>query len=110
MRELVEAKLVNVGLDPEQMSLMADDDMLETFCRYFNLRQPQSLPLDLVKENERLKEELSRLYGVNRPFICGDVGEADENGLRDYYLICSSYGAEGAVMYKKYKDLAKDKL
>jgi hypothetical protein len=109
MREIIEAKLQNVGVDAEKMFRMDDDDMLDMFCRYFDLNTARGIDKELVKENDRLKEELARLYGVDRPFICGDVGEADANGLREYYLICASYGAEGAVMYKKHKDMTKDK-
>lgn len=58
----------------------------------------------LEEENARLREELQRLYGVERPFICGDVGEADQWGMRDYYLVCPSYGSDGFALYKKVKE------
>lgn len=58
---------------------------------------------ELQQENARLREELKRLYGVDRPFICGDIGEQDEHGMRDFYLVCPAYGADGFAMYKKVK-------
>jgi hypothetical protein len=58
----------------------------------------------LKKENARLVEELKRLYGVERPFICGTAGGKGEDGMPEYILVCPMYGADGMAMYKKYKD------
>jgi len=58
----------------------------------------------LKKENARLVEELKRLYGVERPFICGVAGIVDADGLNEYILVCPMYGADGFAMYKKHKD------
>jgi len=58
----------------------------------------------LRTENARLVEELKRLYGVDRPFICGTVGEVGQDGLAQYLLISPSYGADGFATYKKHKD------
>ena len=58
----------------------------------------------LRKENTRLIEELKRLYGVDRPFICGEVGPQGADGLNEYILVCPAYGADGFAMYKKHKD------
>jgi hypothetical protein len=58
----------------------------------------------LKKENARLVEELKRLYGVDRPFICGTVGEVGTDGMNEYILVCPAYGADGFAMYKKHKD------
>jgi hypothetical protein len=58
----------------------------------------------LRKENARLVEELKRLYGVERPFICGVVGNVDADGMNEYILVCPMYGADGFAMYKKHKD------
>lgn len=58
----------------------------------------------LKEENERLKEELRRLYGVERPFICGNTKTIDDDGLPRYILVCPAYGADGFAMYKKHKD------
>jgi hypothetical protein len=59
---------------------------------------------EIVDENTRLKEELKRLYGVDRPFICGTAGGTGVDGMPDYVLVCPMYGADGMAMYKKYKD------
>lgn len=59
---------------------------------------------ELTVENQRLREELQRLYGVERPFICGDLGDQDQHGMREYYLVCPSYGSDGFALYKKVKD------
>ena len=40
----------------------------------------------LRKENARLLEELKRLYGVDRPFICGRAGERQQDNLYEYIL------------------------
>jgi len=58
----------------------------------------------LRKENARLVEELKRLYGVDRPFICGTAGNKGEDGMPEYVLVCPAYGADGMAMYKKFKD------
>jgi len=58
----------------------------------------------LKKENARLVEELKRLYGVDRPFICGTAGAVDNDGMNEYILVCPMYGADGFAMYKKHKD------
>ena len=107
MRDLIEAKLENIGTTPAQMAEMSDDDMFEYFCQMFSLQEPiVQIKEDsaLIKDNERMKEELKRLYGVERPFICGDMGDTDKHGMREFYLICPMYGADGAAIYKKYKE------
>jgi hypothetical protein len=58
----------------------------------------------LRKENARLVEELKRLYGVERPFICGQVGEKGSDGMSEFVLVCPAYGADGFAMYRKHKD------
>jgi hypothetical protein len=58
----------------------------------------------LKKENARLVEELKRLYGVDRPFICGVAGEPGKDSLNEYILVCPAYGADGFAIYKKHKD------
>lgn len=58
----------------------------------------------LRKENARLVEELKRLYGVERPFICGTAGTLQADGMYEFILVCPMYGADGMAMYKKYKD------
>lgn len=107
MRDLIEAKLEILGVTPAQMAGMGDEQMFEYFCQMFNLKEPLiQIKEDeaMIKENARMQEELKRLYGVERPFICGDMGDKDEHGMREYYLICPMYGADGAAIYKKYKE------
>lgn len=107
MRDLIEAKLENIGTTPAQMAKMDDEMLFAYFCQTFSLQEPMvQIKEDaaLIKENARMTEELKRLYGVERPFICGDMGDTDKDGMRDYYLICPMYGADGAAIYKKYKD------
>jgi hypothetical protein len=58
----------------------------------------------LRTENARLVEELKRLYGVERPFICGVAGTVCSDGMNEYILVCPMYGADGFAMYKKHKD------
>jgi len=58
----------------------------------------------LRKENARLVEELKRLYGVDRPFICGEVGGKGHDHMPEFVLVCPSYGADGFAMYKKHKN------
>jgi hypothetical protein len=58
----------------------------------------------LRTENARLVEELKRLYGVERPFICGVAGEVGQDGMNEFILVCPAYGADGFALYKKHKD------
>jgi hypothetical protein len=107
MRDLIEAKLENIGTTPAQMAKMDDDMLFAYFCQTFSLQEPiVQIKEDaaLIKENARMTEELKRLYGVERPFICGDMGDTGVDGMREYYLICPMYGADGAAIYKKHKD------
>ena len=57
----------------------------------------------IIDENNRLKEELRRLYGVERPFICGTAGGVGEDNMSDFVLVCPAYGADGFALYKKFK-------
>jgi hypothetical protein len=58
----------------------------------------------LRTENARLKEELKRLYGVDRPFICGWAGADGADSMKEFVLVCPAYGADGFALYKKHKD------
>ena len=58
----------------------------------------------LKLEISNLKEELRRLYGVERPFICGNTGDMDDDGLPRFILVSPMYGSDGFAVYKKYKD------
>ena len=107
MRDIIEIKLENLGVNPAKFKRLDDDDLFEFFLNSFNLTEPaivnKSDP-ELVKENDRMREELRKLFGVERPFICGVAGGVGADGMADYVLVCPSYGADGAAMYKKYKD------
>jgi len=106
MREIIEIKLENLGIDPKEFKRLEDDDLLEFFLNTFDLKTPVVTKSDpeLVKENERMREELRKLFGVERPFICGVAGGVGSDNMADYVLVCPAYGADGAAMYKKYKD------
>jgi hypothetical protein len=59
---------------------------------------------ELRTENARLLEELKRLYGVERPFICGSTKDIDDfDGMPKHILVCPAYGADGFALYKKIK-------
>ena len=106
MREIIEIKLENLGIDPKEFKRLEDDDLLEFFLNTFDLKTPVVAKTDpeLVKENDRMREELRKLFGVERPFICGVAGGVGADNMADYVLVCPSYGADGSAMYKKYKD------
>jgi hypothetical protein len=107
MRDIIEIKLENLGVNPAEFKRLEDDDLLEFFLNSFNLTEPMIVAKsdpELVKENDRMREELRKLFGVERPFICGTAGGVGADGMSDYVLVCPSYGADGAAMYKKYKD------
>ena len=106
MRDIIEIKLENLGVNPAEYKKLEDDDLLEFFLNTFNLKTPVVAKTDpeLVKENDRMREELRKLFGVERPFICGVAGGVGADGMADYVLVCPSYGADGSAMYKKYKD------
>jgi hypothetical protein len=104
MRDIIEIKLENLGLDPKDYKQLEDEDLLEFFLNTFDLKSPVKNDSELVKENERMREELRKLFGVERPFVCGTAGGTGADGMADYVLVCPAYGADGAAMYKKYKD------
>jgi hypothetical protein len=37
------------------------------------------------------------------PFICGTMGESDQNGMYDYFSICPAYGSDATYTYRKVK-------
>ena len=106
MRDIIEIKLENLGINPKEFKRLEDDDLLEFFLNTFDLKTPVVAKTDpeLVKENDRMREELRKLFGVERPFICGVAGGVGADNMADYVLVCPSYGADGSAMYKKYKD------
>lgn len=107
MRDIIEIKLENFGINPIEYKKLEDEDLLEFFLSTFDLTAPTIVTksdAELVKENDRMREELRKLFGVERPFICGTAGGKGADGMSDYVLVCPMYGADGAAMYKKYKD------
>jgi len=104
MRDIIEIKLENLGLDPKEYKQFEDEDLLEFFLNTFDLKSPVKSDSELIKENERMREELRKLFGVERPFVCGTAGGTGADGMADYVLVCPAYGADGSAMYKKYKD------
>lgn len=56
----------------------------------------------LKRDNEKLQEELKRLFGIERPFICGNIGEVTEDGLPESILVCPAYGSDDVAIYKKH--------
>lgn len=60
----------------------------------------------IIDENNRLKEELRRVYGVERPFICGTAGGIGEDDMPDFVLVAPMYGSDGFALYKKFKPLS----
>lgn len=59
---------------------------------------------ELVKENDFLRETLNKIYGIDRPFICGGGKEVGADGLADMIMVCPSLGADGFAIYKKHRD------
>jgi hypothetical protein len=107
MRDIIEFKLTNAGIDQSKFARLSDDALFGYFCEMFSLREPivqKVEDTDLVTENTRMRDELKALYGVDKPFICGVAGEVQEDGMNEYILVCPAYGADGFAMYKKYKN------
>ena len=104
MRDIIEIKLENLGINPNEYKRLEDEDLMEFFLETFSMKAPVKNDNELVKENERMREELRKLFGVERPFICGTAGGKGSDDMPDYILVCPSYGADGSAMYKKYKD------
>ena len=105
MRELVLKHLDSIweeGFELEFNTTQIDAHLLpdvELFSLFKDI-----LTKNLQTQNSNYKEELRKLYGVDRPFICGDAGERGADGLKEYILVCPMYGADGFAMYKKHKD------
>lgn len=108
MRDLVLNKIHEVwgetseldfNISLEEIDHLEDQDLFELFV--------QILTNGLTTQNERYKEELRRLYGVDRPFICGWAGPKGEDELNEYVLVSKAYGVDGFIMYKRFKELQK---
>jgi len=106
MRNIIESKLANSGVEAKTMFNMSEEELFEYFCDRFSLREPVVKVVadtEMVKENARMRDELKALYGVDKPFICGVAGDVQEDNMNEYILVCPAYGADGFAMYKKYK-------
>lgn len=64
----------------------------------------QFITNDLAIQNDTYKEELKRLYGVDRPFICGSVGGKESDSMPAYVIVSPSYGDKGFAIYKKHQN------
>jgi hypothetical protein len=102
LRDLIEVKLELWGMALDEIKQATDEELLNIFIAAFSLNP--SVPPKDNKENERMKEELKRLYGIERPFICGEAGAKGADDMSEFILVCPSYGADGFAMYKKHKD------
>ena len=104
MRDVIEFKMTNAGIDQAKFVRLSDDELFAYFCEVFSLKAPVIQTVadtELVKENTRMRDELKVLYGVDRPFICGVAGDVQEDKLNEFILVCPAYGADGFAMYKK---------
>jgi hypothetical protein len=106
MRDIIETKLENAGIQHSKFARLSDDELFAYFCEVFSLKAPvvqTVVDTEMLRENSRMRDELKALYGVDKPFICGVAGDVQEDKLNEYILVCPAYGADGFAMYKKYK-------
>jgi hypothetical protein len=110
MRDLILAKiranwskgldlLLDISLD--EIDKLNNEELLDVFVEVF---VANSTDQELATQNEGYREELRRLFGVERLFICGNTSEIDHDGMPINVLVCPSYGSEGYAVYKKIKD------
>lgn len=59
----------------------------------------------LTEQNDKFREELARLYGIERLFICGQVGDKGEDNMPEYVLVSPEYGSEHFSLYKRFRDI-----
>lgn len=76
-----------------------------TCCNLEELEKLRAENSELKSRNEMLKGFLNTIPGIavveNFAFICGELGEAQGDGLADGYLICPAYGSDIVGVYKK---------
>lgn len=107
MRDILESKMANAGIQQSKFARLSDEDLFAYFCETFSLEAPviqTVVDAEMLRENSRMRDELKALYGVDKPFICGVAGEVQEDKMNEYILVCPAYGADGFAMYKKYKN------
>jgi hypothetical protein len=59
---------------------------------------------ELQEEHAFMKETLAKLYGMDKPFICGAGSEVGQDGLPHLLMVCPAFGADGFAIYKKFRD------
>jgi hypothetical protein len=105
MRELLLGKIhsiwndnsaIEFNIELSEIPNLNDTDLFELF--------QQILTNSLTSQNERYKEELKRLYGIERPFICGWAGDKNEDGFNEFVLVSQGYGEDKFIAYKRHKD------
>lgn len=56
------------------------------------------------KVSERLAVTVRRIYAEQLPdtwFVCGELGEKDQNNLPKYIEICPAYGVDWSQLYER---------
>jgi len=57
--------------------------------------------LDILEKQQKI---IRRIYVEHFPdtyFICGEIGEKDQNGLPKYIQICPAYGLDWSHIYER---------
>ena len=62
------------------------------------------LIINKIYDHDKLAEILSKMEGINAPFICGGSDEVDSLGLPKYITVCPALGSDVTVTYEKRKD------
>lgn len=60
----------------------------------------------LIEAAFRMIEGLD-LELLGGPFICGEGGTKDKQGLPEYVMVCPQYGAAGSCFYKKHSEYSE---
>lgn len=68
-----------------------------------NRKQLQVAYDELKEKHDRLNSLVAAIFFDKGafPFICGTMGESDQNGMFDYFTICPAYGSDATYTYKK---------
>jgi hypothetical protein len=59
---------------------------------------------ELTKLLERQQVIIRRIYAEHLPdtwFVCGEMGEKDQNGLPKYIEVCPAYGVDWSQVYER---------
>ena len=87
---------------------MYDEHYIENLERVLSAERLENHTLRVVYNELKEKHERTQ-WLVNQilfdkgafPFICGTMGESDQNGMFDYFSICPAYGSDATYTYKK---------